>query len=182
MILALLAGLAAGCGGSSGGGGGGGGGGAKVADSAKLANCLNNDNWISAPSGNEVQGSSAAGANFDLLIYPTDAAARAAAAKKPKKSTAVVGTSVVTFVGAPTGVGPGQPLPIPKSSPKDPSPVPRDSSARSRLSTALYAGRRGRSPFALTGPPQGRHPHRGERCTAGRFVTRDIHVARIGRC
>jgi hypothetical protein len=113
-ILALLAVAAAGCGGSSGGGGGGGGG-VKAADAPKLANCLNNDDWISAPSGNEVQGSSAAGANFDLRIYPSVAAANAAAAKLPKKSTAVVGTSVVTFVGAPTGVGPGQPVPIPKA-------------------------------------------------------------------
>ena len=116
-FLALLAVLAAGCGGSSGGGGGGGGGGsssAKAADSAKLANCLNNDNWISAPSGNEVQGSSESGANFDLVIFPTDTAAKAAAKKKPAKSTAVVGTSVVTFVGAPTGTGPGVPVPIPQ--------------------------------------------------------------------
>ena len=116
-ILAVLAVAAAGCGGGgSSSGGGGGGSTSKAADPAKLANCLNNDNWISAPSGSDdVNGSSAAGANFDLKIYATPAAAKAAAAKHPKKSTAVVGTSVVTFVGAPTGTGPGQPVPIPKS-------------------------------------------------------------------
>lgn len=119
MILGVVAVAAAGCGGSSGGGGGGGigsGASSKVADAPKLANCLNNDNWISSPSGSDdVNGSSAAGANFDIKIYPSHAAAAAAAAKLPKKSTALVGTSVVTFVGPPTGVGPGQPVPIPKA-------------------------------------------------------------------
>jgi hypothetical protein len=119
VVLGVVAVAATGCGGSSGGGGGGGigtGSSAKTADSAKLANCLNNDNWISAPSGgDDVNGSSAAGANFDIRIHPTAAEAKAAAAKLPKKSTAVVGTSVVTFIGAPTGTGPGQPVPIPKS-------------------------------------------------------------------
>lgn len=115
MILGALAVIAAGCGGSSGGGGGHGIG-KQAADPARLANCLNNDNWISSPSGdNEINGSSAAGANFDMKIYASDAAAKAAAAKLPKKATAVVGTGVVTFVGPPTGVGPGEPVPIPKT-------------------------------------------------------------------
>jgi hypothetical protein len=114
-ILALLAVLAAGCGGggsSSGGGGGGGGGSAKVADPAKVANCLNNADWISSPTGNEVSGNAASGAGFDMFIYPNVAAAQAAAAKLPKKSTAIVETSVIKFLGALSATGPAQPAPV----------------------------------------------------------------------
>ena len=114
-ILLALAVAVAGCGGSSGGGSSSGSGGVKAADASKLANCLNNQDWITSPGGNSVTGSSATGANFALRIYQTDAAAKAAALKKPKKATAVIGTSVVTFVGAPTATSPGVPVAIPQS-------------------------------------------------------------------
>lgn len=111
-ILALLAVVAAGCGGSSSGGGGGGGGSAKVADPAKVANCLNNLDWISSPTGDEVSGNSASGAGFDMFIYPNVAAAHAAAAKLPKKSTAIVETSVIKFLGTISATGPAPPAPV----------------------------------------------------------------------
>jgi hypothetical protein len=112
MILALLAVLAAGCGGSSSGSGGGGGSSAKAVDSAKLANCLNDQNWISAPSGNDVSGSTESGGDFDITIYPTDTAAKAAFAKLPKKSTAREGTSVIKFMGQISPTGPAPPAPV----------------------------------------------------------------------
>jgi hypothetical protein len=111
VILALLAVVAAGCGGSSGSGGGGGSS-AKAVDSAKLANCLNDQNWISAPSGQEVSGSTASGGDFDIMIYPTDTAAKAAFAKLPKKSTALEGTSVIKFFGTISPTGPAPPAPV----------------------------------------------------------------------
>jgi hypothetical protein len=112
-ILALLAVLVAGCGGgSSSGGGGGGGGSAKVADPAKVANCLNNFDWISSPTGQEVSGNAASGAGFDMFIYPNAAAAAAAAAKLPKKSTAIVETSVIKFLGTISATGPAPPAPV----------------------------------------------------------------------
>jgi hypothetical protein len=111
-ILALLAVLAAGCGGGSSSGGGGGGGSAKVADPAKVANCLNNVDWISSPTGQEVSGNAASGAGFDMFIYPNAAAAKAAAAKLPKKSTAIVETSVIKFLGTISATGPAPPAPV----------------------------------------------------------------------
>lgn len=115
VVLAALAATAAGCGGSSGGpsgGGGGSGNSSKAADPAKLANCLNNLNWIVAPTGQDVSGNAGTGEGIDIRIMDTPAAAKAAAAKKPKKSTAVVGTAVVQFLGQVSPTGPAPPAPV----------------------------------------------------------------------
>jgi hypothetical protein len=119
LALAVLVVSAAGCGGSGssggGGGGGGGGGNVKAADASKVANCVNNQDWIASPAGNTVSGNAASGAGFDMTIYPTAAAARAAYAKKPKKSTALVETSVISFLGTVTATGPAPPAPVDKA-------------------------------------------------------------------
>jgi hypothetical protein len=116
LMIIVLAAAAAGCGGSSGGGGGGGSSssGAKVADPTLLAACLNNNDWIVSPTGQDVSGNAASGAGVNIHIYPTTAAAKAAGAKKPKKSTAVVQTSVISFLGTVTPLGPAPPAPVDK--------------------------------------------------------------------
>jgi hypothetical protein len=111
-ILALLAVAAAGCGGGGSSGGGSGGGTSAKADSAKLANCLNEEDWITAPTGDEVSGSTATGGDIDILIYDTVAEAQAAFAKLPKKSTALDGTSVIKFFGTISATGPAPAAPV----------------------------------------------------------------------
>jgi hypothetical protein len=109
--LAAAAALTAGCGGggsSSGGSGGGvpaggeptGGGGI---NGISIGNCLNDDeNFLVQPSGNALDGQSPAGVVFTLTFYKDAAAAKAVAAKKSKKFTAVVENGVVDFRGNPT--------------------------------------------------------------------------------
>src|SRR2546423_7098478 len=96
LVLAALAALLVGCGGgggggsSSGGGSGGSSGGGGV-NARSVGDCLNTDeNFIVQPSETTLDGSSPAGVNFTLTFYKDNAAAKAAAAKKNKKFTAVV--------------------------------------------------------------------------------------------
>ena len=76
-----------------------------------VGNCLNEDeNFLVQPSRHRLDGQSPGGVNFTLTLYPTPAAARAAAAKKNPKTTAVVENGVVDFKGNPAPV-PGAPAP-----------------------------------------------------------------------
>jgi hypothetical protein len=116
VLLAFLAAALAACGGGGSGGGGGsasGGGGATSGgneptgngdvNGISIANCLNEDeNFLVQPSDNALDGQSPGGVVFTLTFYKDEAAAKAAAAKKGKKSTAVVENGVVDFRGNPT--------------------------------------------------------------------------------
>ncbi|MDX6388492.1 MAG: hypothetical protein QOD85_2294 [Gaiellaceae bacterium] len=110
VVLLTVAALAAGCGSSSGGSGGSGGskkgalpnGGGGV-NGTTVGNCLNiNYDFLVQPNPTSVDGQSPAGVNFTLRLYPTTAAAKAAAAKENAKTTAVVETGVVDFRGNPS--------------------------------------------------------------------------------
>jgi hypothetical protein len=121
LVLAALAALLVGCGGgggggsSSGGGNGGSSGGGGV-NARSVGDCLNSDeNFIVQPSETTLDGSSPAGVNFTLTFYKDNAAAKAAAAKKNKKFTAVVENGVVDFRGNPsafTGAPPAKISPV----------------------------------------------------------------------
>ena len=114
VILAVLAVAVAGCGGggsksSSGGGGGGatttsGGGGSSSGRSGiDIGNCLNeNYDFLVQPSDTEVDGMSPAGVSFSMKLYPSASAAKAAYAKKPPKTTALVDNGLVDFHGNPS--------------------------------------------------------------------------------
>ena len=68
-----------------------------------VGNCLNEDeNFLVQPSANALDGQSPGGVTFTLTFYKDDAAAKAAAAKKNKKFTAVVENGVVDFRGNPS--------------------------------------------------------------------------------
>jgi hypothetical protein len=114
LLIVVLAAAAAGCGGGGGGGGGGkaSGGGGKIPDPTLLSACLNNNDWIVSPTGEEVSGNAASGAGVDIHIFQTKDEAAKFAAKKPKKSTAVVDTSVISFLGTVTPLGPAPPAPV----------------------------------------------------------------------
>jgi hypothetical protein len=107
LVLAASAAIAAGCGGGGGGSNSGsssgeptGGGGI---NGISVGNCLNEDeNFLVQPTGNALDGQSPAGVVFTLTFYKDDAAAQAVAAKKSKKTTAVVENGVVDFRGNPT--------------------------------------------------------------------------------
>jgi hypothetical protein len=106
VILAALVALA-GCGGGGGSSSGGsssgepnGGGGV---NGITVGNCLNDDeNFLVQPQTGLVDGSSPAGVNFTLTLYPSQAAAKAAFAKKNPKTTALVDSGVVDFKGNPS--------------------------------------------------------------------------------
>jgi hypothetical protein len=111
IVLAAVAAALAGCGGGGGNGGGGGGGapaggeptGGGGINGISIGNCLNDDeNFLVQPSGNALDGQSPAGVVFTLTFYKDAAAAKAVAAKKSKKFTAVVENGVVDFRGNPT--------------------------------------------------------------------------------
>jgi len=121
LVLAVLAALFAGCGGggssksSSGGsknttptGGGG-------VNGISVGNCLNQDeNFLVQPSQTVLDGQSPAGVSFTLTFYKDSAAARAAAAKKNKKFTALVENAVVDFKGNPSPFAGAPPAKISK--------------------------------------------------------------------
>ena len=68
-----------------------------------VGNCLNDDgNFLVQPNPGSVDGQSPAGVNFTLTFYKDSATAQAAAAKKSKKTTAVVENGVVDFRGNPS--------------------------------------------------------------------------------
>lgn len=110
-MLVVLAVLAAGCGSSGGGGsttgsigtfptttsnapnGGGG------VNGISVANCLNDENFLTSPSQSTIDGTSPAGVSFSMTFYKDAAAATAAAAKKSTKTTVVVEMAVVDFKG-----------------------------------------------------------------------------------
>jgi len=103
LVLAALAAVLAGCGGGGGssksntptGGGG--------VNGISVGNCLNGDeNFLVQPSQRRLDGQSPAGVSFTLIFYKDNAAAKAAAAKKNKKFTAVVENGVIDFKGNPS--------------------------------------------------------------------------------
>jgi hypothetical protein len=102
VVLAALAVILAGCGGggggskSSGGGGGGTGGGT---NGIAIGNCLNDENFLVQPEETLVDGQSPAGVSFTLKLYKDAATAKAAAAKKNPKTTALADNGVVDFHG-----------------------------------------------------------------------------------
>jgi hypothetical protein len=110
VVLFAVAAIVAGCGGSSGGSGGGSGtkggalptGGGGI-NGTTVGNCLNlNYDFLVQPNPTSVDGQSPAGVNFTLRLYPTPAAAKAAAAKKNPKTTALVENGVIDFRGNPS--------------------------------------------------------------------------------
>jgi hypothetical protein len=100
LVLAALAVILAGCGGgsksSSGTSGGGTGNGT---NGIAIGNCLNDANFLVQPETGLVDGQSPAGVSFTLKLYATPAAAKAAAAKKDPKTSALVANGVVDFHG-----------------------------------------------------------------------------------
>ena len=119
VLLAAVAAILAGCGGGGGGGGsassneptGGGG-----VNGISVGNCLNeNDDFLVQPSQGEVSGMSPAGVSFTLTFYGTPEKAKAAAAKKNPKTTAVVENGVVDFHGNPTPYAGAPPAKISKA-------------------------------------------------------------------
>jgi len=68
-----------------------------------VGNCLNDDeNFLVQPTTNAIDGQSPGGVTFTLTFYKDDAAAKAVAAKKNAKFTAVVENGVVDFRGNPS--------------------------------------------------------------------------------
>jgi hypothetical protein len=118
IILAACAAILAGCGsgggsssGSSSGTPNGGGG----VNGISVGNCLNTDeNFLVQPSQTVLDGQSPAGVSFTLTFYKTDAAAKAAAAKKNPKFTAIVPNGVVDFKGNPSPFAGAPPAKISK--------------------------------------------------------------------
>jgi hypothetical protein len=100
LVLAALAVILAGCGGgsksSSGTSGGGTGNGT---NGIAIGNCLNDANFLVQPETGLVDGQSPAGVSFTLKLYASAAAAKAAAAKKDPKTSALVDNGVVDFHG-----------------------------------------------------------------------------------
>ena len=104
LVLAALAAILSGCGGGGGGGGGGGSSAGtnstpKGANGISVGNCLNDANFLVQPNLKSVDGMSPAGVNFTLTFYKDAAAAKAVAAKRNHKTTAVVDNGVVDFRG-----------------------------------------------------------------------------------
>lgn len=109
LLLAVIAVLAAGCG-SSGGGGGSTTGGSSLdangqpnggggVNGLSVGNCLNDSGYLVQPSQTTIDGQSPAGVNFSLIFYKSAAAAKAAAAKKNPKTTALVENAIIDFKG-----------------------------------------------------------------------------------
>jgi hypothetical protein len=118
LVLAVLAAVLAGCGGGGGGGGsssgkpaGGGG-----VNGISVGNCLNDqENFLVQPSQTTIDGQSPAGVGFTLTFYKTPAAAKAAYAKKSKKTTSLVENAVIDFKGNPSIFAGAPPAKISKS-------------------------------------------------------------------
>jgi hypothetical protein len=104
LVLAVFAVMLSGCGGgggssSSSSGGSSGSGSKSATDGIAVGNCLNDQDFLVQPETKLVNGQSPAGVSFTLTLYATPAAAKAAAAKKNPKTTAVVENGVVDFHG-----------------------------------------------------------------------------------
>lgn len=67
-----------------------------------VGNCLNTSDFLVQPSIDQLNGQAPSGVVFELTFYKTDAAAKAAAAKKNPKTTALVENGVVDFKGNPS--------------------------------------------------------------------------------
>ena len=117
ILLALCAAILAGCGNSGGssssssgeptGGGG--------VNGISVGNCLNEDeNFLVQPSQKVLDGQSPAGVSFTLTFYNSDTAAKAAAAKKNPKFTALVENGVIDFKGNPSPFAGAPPAKISK--------------------------------------------------------------------
>jgi hypothetical protein len=64
-----------------------------------VGNCLNDQDFLVQPAAAAVDGMSPAGVNFTLTLYKDAAAAKAIAAKRSTKTTAVVENGVIDFRG-----------------------------------------------------------------------------------
>ena len=98
LVLAALTAILAGCGNSSSGGAKAPTGGS-TANGISVGNCLNDANFLVQPNLKSVDGQSPAGVSFTLTFYKDAAAAKAVAAKKNPKTTALVESGVVDFKG-----------------------------------------------------------------------------------
>jgi hypothetical protein len=117
LLLVALTLAVAGCGG---GGGKKSSGGTGTIDTSKvngisIGNCLNTQDFLVQPSQTELDGQSPAGVVFTMKLYPTIAAAQAAAKGKNPKTTAVVENGVVDFKGNPSPYAGAPPAKISKT-------------------------------------------------------------------
>jgi predicted small secreted protein len=109
LVLAALAVVLAGCGNKTGGGGGisqgGSDAGAKSTggvNGISVGDCLNAQDFLVQPTEKTLDGQSPAGVVFTLTLYKDEAAAKAVADTKSKKTTALVENGVVDFRGNPS--------------------------------------------------------------------------------
>jgi hypothetical protein len=99
LVLAAFAVILAGCGSGGGSSSSGGSTTGKKANGIAVGNCLNDANFLVQPDLTSVNGQSPAGVGFTLTFYKNAAAAKAVAAKKNPKTTALVEDGVVDFHG-----------------------------------------------------------------------------------
>ncbi len=104
LVLVVAAAALAGCGG---GGGSKSSGSTGAVDTSKVngitvGNCLNTSDFLVQPEIGVLNGQAPSGVVFTLTFYKTNAAAKAAAAKKNPKTTALVEFGVVDFKGNPS--------------------------------------------------------------------------------
>jgi hypothetical protein len=86
VVSVLAAAVLAGCGGKS---------------HVTLAGCLDDAGFLVTQSGATVDGTTPRGVGFTLIVHATPEAASRAAARLPRRTTAVAGTGVVDFHGNP---------------------------------------------------------------------------------
>jgi hypothetical protein len=122
LVLTAFAVILAGCGGGgsssgSGPGSNSGSGGSATGGTNGIAigNCLNDQDFLVQPQTTLVDGQSPAGVSFTLTLYKDPAKAKAAAAKKNAKTTAIVENGVVDFHGNVTPYKGAPPAKISKS-------------------------------------------------------------------
>lgn len=114
-VLAALAVFVAGCGGGGGGSSAGTSSGGVGTNGIDVGNCLNeNYDFLVQPSTKVLNGTSPAGVGFTITLFKTAGAAQAAAAKKSKKTTAIVENAVVDFKGNPSPYAGAPPAKISK--------------------------------------------------------------------
>jgi hypothetical protein len=104
LVLAVAAAVLAGCGGGGGSKSSGstGGGSSSKVNGITVGNCLNTSDFLVQPEIGVLNGQAPSGVVFTLTFYKTNAAAKAAAAKKNPKTTALVDFGVVDFKGNPS--------------------------------------------------------------------------------
>jgi len=115
VLLVVAAAALAGCGGSGGKSSGTGG----TVNSSKVngitvGNCLNTSDFLVQPSIDVLNGQAPSGVVFTLTFYKDAATAKAAAAKKSAKTTALVENGVVDFKGNPSPYAGAPPAKISK--------------------------------------------------------------------